>query len=73
MSLTTSDEEKLARLAHHEGWEVLVRVIKSRVKQEHDLLTYTKFEDLLTVGRSQGAIDALAQVTAFVERRLEKF
>jgi len=72
MRLTSSDKEKLARLALHDGWEVFVRVLESRIRAEQNTLNSHKFDQLLEVGRSQGAIHALERAVSFVERRLEK-
>lgn len=70
--MRAEDAEKIARLAMHEGWEVLVREIKvwqdSHVRQ----LANSSFENLQAVGRLQGEITALQRVLDFVQRRAER-
>ena len=70
--MRAEDAEKIARLAMHEGWEVLVREIKvwqdSHVRQ----LANRSFENLQAVGRLQGEITALQRVLDFVQRRAER-
>lgn len=72
MVLTKSDEEKLARLTMHDGWEVFTRLMRERIKAEHDTLTRADFDSLLDVGRCQGRAYALESAILFVERRGEK-
>lgn len=72
MNLTTQDEEKLIRLAQHEGWQVISRVLDLWAKEQAQRLASHRFQDMLDVGRHQGKMMAYEQVKAFVNRRLER-
>jgi len=69
---TREDDEKLARLAMHDGWPVLARVLDEWIRREANDLASRRFNDLLEVGRSQGRMKAFEQVKQFVERRLDR-
>lgn len=70
--LQPGDTDKLRRLAHHEGWAVLERVLRSWQDAAARRLTDAEFTDLLHVGRLQGEITALRRVVAFVNNRSEQ-
>lgn len=65
------DHDKLARLARHEGWAVLERVLAEWQDVATRRLTEARFSDLLEVGRLQGEITALRRVLGLVNNRAE--
>lgn len=68
--LNASDNEKLNRLALHEGWEVFrEKILQYWVNTAKEGLARAEFDNLLKVGRLQGEIQALERIIRNMEGR----
>jgi len=55
-----------------EGWGLLETHIEKYMKSHQSTLERSQFENLLEVGRAQGAINELRKVVLFVQKCTEK-